>query len=290
MLRYNYIAALGKLVMSYVNRLTLALKHCKASLRRLGTRPSCALKAHAANDASWNEPCSDTKLTRVGAFLGKGVVYSFALSVALTTVGLSAQTACADSWHKRPQGFVDNSTISEIQSHSCDDQKVQIRGRLTNYLYKDCYEFTDELGNSIAVELDDDIDWSPVHKDQLIDIFGEVERNLFKISIDAKGYRILEEAPQIAAAQAAPANVAPAAAPAPAPAIAAPAPVPATAVPEATKEPAAPDTPREDSSVPVEPETTQESPAQVESSLESAHLSVNPESSDVRVERISYES
>lgn len=93
-----------------------------------------------------------------------------------------------------PAGF-DNClrSIASIQSTGCDNDQVVIRGRLTNYLYKDIYEFTDETGNSIEIELDDDIDWSPVHKDQLIEIFGELDRNMFRVRIDAEQYRILEQ-------------------------------------------------------------------------------------------------
>ena len=147
---------------------------------------------------------SGSKLSRFGVWLGKSIVYSVALSLALSALvfGIGAAVA-GSSWHERPQGFSQLSTVAEIQTSGFDEQEVQVQGRLTNYLYKDFYEFTDELGNSIEVELDDDIDWSPVHKDQLITIFGEVERNLFKLCIEVKGYRILEEMPQVQAASSA---------------------------------------------------------------------------------------
>lgn len=92
-----------------------------------------------------------------------------------------------------PQGFENEyHSVSSIQAHCHDDEIVVLRGRLTNYLYKDNYEFTDENGATIEVELEDHVDWSYVHKDQLIEIMGEVERNMFKIKIEAKAYRILE--------------------------------------------------------------------------------------------------
>ena len=139
-----------------------------------------------------------SRLTRGLSWLARTVVYSVVLSVALSLVVFGIGSAVAKgSWHTAPRGFDQVRSISDIQAHCSDDQEVQVQGRLTNYLYKDFYEFTDEQGNSIEVELDDDIDWSPVHKDQLITIYGEVERNLFKLSIDAKGYRILEEMPQV---------------------------------------------------------------------------------------------
>ena len=265
--------------MSYVHRLTLALKHCWASLRRRGTARSGAfaspsstsgnagsrssiwsrlraawlnVRAQAQSKMAQIRPKmaqaraqtqaqaqtrfrqargyaqaaqararhftgqkfqgvpSGSKLKRFGVWLGKSIAYSVALSLALSALifGIGAAVA-GHSWHDRPQGFAKLSTVAEIQTSSFDEQEVQVQGRLTNYLYKDFYEFTDELGNSIEVELDDDIDWSPVHKDQLIAIYGEVERNLFKLIIDVKDYRILEEMPpvQAAATEAAPSEL-----------------------------------------------------------------------------------
>mgnify|MGYP001776343311 CR=1 FL=1 len=114
-----------------------------------------------------------------------------------------------------PRGF-DNyyNNILAIQSQGRDDEDVCLRGRLTSYLQDDCYEFTDEMGNSIEVELDDDVNWGLVSKDQLIEIFGDIDRNMFRVKIDAKGFNILEETvpPE--------GNVAVAAASAPAPAVA----------------------------------------------------------------------
>lgn len=240
--------------MSYVHRLTLALKHCWAYLRSKSaarSRPFTSRRSAYSSFASrsslgarlrsvWGRAraqaqpkmaraqaqarqmavrkftglASGSKLGHFGVWLGKSIAYSIALSLALSALffGIGAAVA-GHSWHGRPNGFTHFSTVAEIQSSGFDEQDVQLQGRLTNYLYKDVYEFTDELGNSIEVELDDDIDWSPVHKDQLIAIFGEVERNLFKLSIEVKGYRILEEMPQVQAAstsEAAPSEAAPA--------------------------------------------------------------------------------
>lgn len=92
-----------------------------------------------------------------------------------------------------PNGF-DNllSSIPQIQNKGKDDQYVRLKGRLTSFLGKDCYEFTDSMGNSIEVELDDDIDWSNVHKDQLIEICGKIDKDLFVLKIEAKSYQALE--------------------------------------------------------------------------------------------------
>ena len=118
------------------------------------------------------------------------------LGSAAFLLGIAMLTPEAMAGHKMlfgPQGFENQyHTIASIQTHGMDDEIVVLRGRLTSYLYKDSYEFTDESGATIEVELDDDVDWSYVHKDQLIEIMGEVERNMFKIKIEAKNYRILE--------------------------------------------------------------------------------------------------
>ena len=63
---------------------------------------------------------------------------------------------------------------------------VTLKGRLTNYLGDDRYEFTDVNGDRIEVELDDDHDWSNIAKDQLIEIVGEVDKDLMSTSLEVK--------------------------------------------------------------------------------------------------------
>ena len=86
-----------------------------------------------------------------------------------------------------PQGFNNTApnTVEGVKSSAYDDQIVTLQGRLTNYLGKDHYEFTDDTG-TIEVELDDDYDWSRIAKDQLIQIVGEVDKDLLSISIDVE--------------------------------------------------------------------------------------------------------
>ena len=174
------------------------------------------------------------------------VAYSVtALSVVALGLGAIGEV-CAGmhDMHYGPRGFTEQfRTVTAIQNHGRDDEDVYMRGRLTNYLCKDRYEFTDETGSAIEVELDDDVDWSPVYKDQLIEIYGEIDRNLFRVRVDAKAYRILEDpiihnddyiqqgTPATVSAVSAVAAPAPAMSPAaaPAPASAAPAPAPAAA-------------------------------------------------------------
>lgn len=86
--------------------------------------------------------------------------------------------------------------VSAIQSHGRNYEDVCMRGRLTAYIQDDCYEFTDEMGNSIEVQLEGDVNWDLVAKDQLIDLFGEIDRNMFRVKIDAKAFTIVEETQQ----------------------------------------------------------------------------------------------
>ena len=86
-----------------------------------------------------------------------------------------------------PAGFNNAApnTVAGVKSHAYDDQIVRLRGRLTNYLGEDKYEFTDGSG-SITVELDDDRPWGHIGRGQLIDIVGDVDRDMFWVNIDVK--------------------------------------------------------------------------------------------------------
>ena len=138
--------------------------------------------------------------------LFNGVIKMHRRSVLLTAISLAFAASLAmpfslaqaiDKYHealRMPAGFdLYLTSVHQVQTGASDEAEVLIKGRLTGYLYDNNYEFTDLIGQSIEVELDDDVDWSYVHKDQLIEIYGEVDRNMFKVKIDAKHYRILEE-------------------------------------------------------------------------------------------------
>lgn len=138
--------------------------------------------------------------------LFNGVIKMHRRSVLLTAISLVfaaslampfSQAQAKDKYHealRMPTGFdLYLTSVHQVQTGASDEAEVLIKGRLTGYLYDNNYEFTDLIGQSIEVELDDDVDWSYVHKDQLIEIYGEVDRNMFKVKIDAKHYRILEE-------------------------------------------------------------------------------------------------
>ncbi len=87
-----------------------------------------------------------------------------------------------------PQGFENNApnTVRAIKSSAYDDQIVVLRGRLTRYLGKDMYEFTDLNGDTIDVELDDDRNFSHIAKDMLIEITAEVDKDLLSTTLDVK--------------------------------------------------------------------------------------------------------
>lgn len=117
----------------------------------------------------------------------------FKIALCIVTASLwLVQTAHADDdWFNQPRGFnIYLNSVVDIQNNGKDDDKVMIKGRLTNYLGKDNYEFTDINGDRIEVELDDDADWSVVHRDQLITIAGSLDKNMFTVKVDAKHFII----------------------------------------------------------------------------------------------------
>ena len=86
----------------------------------------------------------------------------------------------------QPQGFslTTLKSIEEVRKNSYDEQLVVLRGRFTRQVTHDKYEFTDEKGNKIIAELDDDRDWSHVAKDALVDILAEVDRSKKKVELE----------------------------------------------------------------------------------------------------------
>ncbi len=86
----------------------------------------------------------------------------------------------------QPQGFSlpTLKSIEEVRKNSYDEQLVVLRGRFTRQVTHDKYEFTDEKGNTIVAELDDDKNWSHVAKDALMDILAEVDRDRYKVELE----------------------------------------------------------------------------------------------------------
>lgn len=116
-----------------------------------------------------------------------------ALALVASTAAFAAPVGGFDyAKAQGPAGFGDANrapqTVQQVLDNAYDDQRVSLTGRLTNFLGHDRYEFTDDTGR-IEVELDDDRDWSFISKDQLITIYGEVDRDTFSVKIDVRDAR-----------------------------------------------------------------------------------------------------
>ena len=64
-------------------------------------------------------------------------------------------------------------TIADIKANGWDEQRVLVDGEFTEHIYKDLYTFTDNEGNSMTVEVDDDI-WYQLCLDTPVRFCGEV--------------------------------------------------------------------------------------------------------------------
>lgn len=110
------------------------------------------------------------------------------LKLSAASLALVSAVALADPkfWGPGPGGFPNASptSVAQVKSHGWDDQPVVLRGRLTGYLGMNHYEFTDQQGGKIQVELDDDHPWGHIQKGQLIDIYGEIDREMWYVMID----------------------------------------------------------------------------------------------------------
>lgn len=85
-----------------------------------------------------------------------------------------------------PQGFTlqKMDSIAQLKKEAHDDQLVTLQGRFTKQLSKEKFEFTDAKGDKIVTELDDDQNWSQIHKDALMEIVAEVDKDLVSIELD----------------------------------------------------------------------------------------------------------
>lgn len=110
---------------------------------------------------------------------------------------LLSLAASADVWALGPSGFAGSgnaapqaartpASVEQILQTARDEDRVVVRGRITRHLEDDKYEFVDEAGKSIRVELDDDRDWSNIAKDQPIEIEAEVDRYKEWIKLEVK--------------------------------------------------------------------------------------------------------
>ena len=74
--------------------------------------------------------------------------------------------------------------IAQLKKEAHDDQLVTLQGRFTKQLSKEKFEFTDVKGDKIVAELDDDQNWSQVHKDALMEIVADVDKDFVSIELD----------------------------------------------------------------------------------------------------------
>ena len=86
-----------------------------------------------------------------------------------------------------PQGFtlLKRNSIAQLKKEAHDDQLVTLQGRFTKQLSKDKFEFTDAKGATIVVELDDDQNWPQAHKDALMEIVAEADKDLVSMELEA---------------------------------------------------------------------------------------------------------
>ena len=94
----------------------------------------------------------------------------------------------ANSASHRPSGFFEAKpiTIRELKERARDEDYVTLRGRFTKRVRGDKYLFTDEAGDTIVAELDDDKDWSHIERDALCEISGKVDKDWNTIELEVK--------------------------------------------------------------------------------------------------------
>ena len=96
-------------------------------------------------------------------------------------------------------GFVPSGSAAQTQPLSVkevlklrDDSFVVIDGKIKSQLRHEHYRFVDQNGDSIEVEIDDDV-WRGVSVDEntLVRISGEIDKDFTKTTIDVKNIKIL---------------------------------------------------------------------------------------------------
>ncbi len=65
-------------------------------------------------------------------------------------------------------------TIAQIKASSRHEDLVYLKGRFTKHLRCETYEFTDLAGDTIGARLNDDVNWSHVRRDDLVEIMAKV--------------------------------------------------------------------------------------------------------------------
>lgn len=128
------------------------------------------------------------RLTLACAALAAAVLTTSTMAVAAPVQGFNEAPANYQMHNPTgPQGFnqFQTMTVQEVKDKAVNHQNVTLVGRLTNYIGKDKYEFQDQTG-TITVELDDDQNWQHIQKDQLIQIYGDVDKYMTWLKIEVK--------------------------------------------------------------------------------------------------------
>lgn len=97
--------------------------------------------------------------------------------------------SCEAEFKEQPLGFEKKLNIIAIRDlkNEKDEEIVRVKGKVTKYFGDDIYEFTDENGDTIEIELNKDKDWSFVHKDETIEVIAQYDKEFFSAdSLDVK--------------------------------------------------------------------------------------------------------
>lgn len=96
------------------------------------------------------------------------------------------EVGAAQQQSMMPQGFGNAAlmTVKQVKDQAKDDDIVTMRGRFTAHVRGDNYVFMDEAGDSIEAELDDDMNWSHVVKDEPVEITAKVDKDLLSIELE----------------------------------------------------------------------------------------------------------
>lgn len=96
---------------------------------------------------------------------------------------------CESEFKDQPQGFEKKLNIIAIRDlkNEKDEEIVRVKGKVTKYFGDYKYEFTDENGDTIEIELNKDKDWSFIRKDETIEVIAQYDKEFFSAdSLDVK--------------------------------------------------------------------------------------------------------
>ena len=128
------------------------------------------------------------------AALASIAALAFAAAPAVQAAGPTGFDAPASAEARAPQGFGNNkvTTVQWVLENGADDQVVVLRGKFTQHLRGDKYEFEDEACTAITAELDHDRDWSMVKKDAPMEIRAEIDRDWNRTKLDVRSAKPLK--------------------------------------------------------------------------------------------------